>query len=358
MTDGKKFRIRDIARTVGISAMLSGSIMFEEAIIRGISFRPALFCAPLAGITHSAFRRLVAEFGGCGAFWTEMLSAKQILNEDLRGSPYLRRRPIEGKVIYQLMICDSDRLDRVIGRLSEIAPDGIDINLACHAPTIRRLDAGSRLFENLPVLSSVLKTVRACWPGLLTAKIRLGLSHDTPEWKDRFVERMRLFEDSGVDAVVLHPRFFEDKFKRRARHELLAWAASLTHLPLIANGDIDGPNALQQDPEVFKPACALMIGRMAVTRPWVFASWDRPLEVDHAQVWRRLFDYIREDFKPEIAISRIKIFTEYYARNFQFGHSFYTSVYNAPTLEIARERADAFFGTSPALNPEPSLMGL
>lgn len=330
--------------------------MFSETVIRGVPFRPALFCAPLAGITHSAFRRLVAELGGCGAFWTEMLSAKQILNEDLRLSPYLRRRPIENRVIYQLMICDADRLDRVIGRLSEIAPDGIDINLACHAPTIRRLDAGSRLFENLPVLSSALKTVRACWPGLLTVKIRLG--RDTPEWKERFAERIKLFEDGGVDAVVLHPRFFEDKFKRRARHELLAWAASLTRLPLIANGDIDGPGTVRKNPDIFKSACALMIGRMAAARPWVFASWDRPLEIDHAAVWRRLFDYTCEDFKPEIAISRVKIFTEYYARNFQFGHSFYTAVQNAPTLEAVRERADAFFGTSPALNSEISLMGL
>lgn len=336
--------------------MLMNTTMFEETTIRGIPFRPARFCAPLAGITHSAFRRLVAEFGGCGAFWTEMLSAKQILNEDLRRSPYLRRRPIEGKVIYQLMICDADRLDRVIGRLSEIAPDGIDINLACHAPTIRRLDAGSQLFENLPVLTSILKTARANWPGLLTVKIRLG--RDVPEWKDRFAERMKLFEDSGVDAVVLHPRFFEDKFKRRARHELLAWAASLTRLPLIANGDITGPETIRAKPDLFKPACALMIGRMAAAQPWVFASWNRPLEIDHAGVWRRLFDYICEDFEPEIAISRVKIFTEYYARNFQFGHSFYTAVQNAATLEAVRERAGAFFDTSPALNIEPSLMGL
>lgn len=330
--------------------------MFSETVIRDIPFQPALFCAPLAGITHSAFRRLVAEFRGCGAFWTEMLSAKQILNEDLHRSPYLRRRPIEGKVIYQLMICDTDRLDRVIGRLSEIAPDGIDINLACHAPTIRRLDAGSRLFENLPVLTSVLKTVRACWPGLLTVKVRLG--QETPGWKDRFVERMKLFEDSGVDAVILHPRFFENKFKRRARHELLAWAASLTRLPLIANGDITNPEMVRKNLDALKPACGLMIGRMAAVQPWIFASWDAPLKVDYSDVWRRLFDYTCEDFKPEIAISRIKIFTEYFARNFQFGHSFHTAVHNAPTLETAREQADAFFGTSPTLDPEPSLMGL
>ena len=330
--------------------------MLPETTIRGITFQPALFCAPLAGITHSAFRRLVAEFGGCGGLFTEMLSAKQILHEDLRGSPYLRRRPAEKRVIYQLMVRDTDKLDAVIGRLSEIGPDGIDINLACHAPMIRQLDAGSQLFENLPALAAVLQTARRCWPGLLTVKIRLGRS--VPHWETRFTERMRLFEASGVDAVILHPRFFEDKFKRRARHELLAWAATLTRLPLIANGDITGPETLSKNLALFQPACGVMIGRMAAARPWVFASWDRPLEIDYAEVWHRLFAYICEDFPPGKAIGRIKVFTEYYARNFQFGHSFYTAVQNAPTLEAVRERADAFFSRSPQIDPNPSLMGL
>jgi tRNA-dihydrouridine synthase len=330
--------------------------MFSETIVRGISFRPALFCAPLAGITHSAFRRLVAEFGGCGGFFTEMLSARHILSEDVRGSPYFRRSPGEKRLIYQLMIRDTDRLDRIIGRLSELGPDGLDINLACHAPAIRRLGAGSRLFENLPELTAVLQSARRFWPGLLTVKIRLG--RDTPGWKERFAERMRLFEDSGVDAVILHPRFFEDKFKRRARHEFFAWANSLTCLPLIANGDIAGAETILKNPELFKPVRGLMLGRAAVARPWVFASWERPMELDYAAVWRRLVDYTCEDFPPEKAIGRIKIFTEYYARNFRFGHSFHVATQNAPTLEAARERADAFFSGAPALDPEPSPMGL
>ena len=169
---------------------------------------------------------------------------------------------------------------------------------------------------------------------------------------------MKLFEDSGLDAVILHPRFFEDKFKRRARHELLPWAASLTRLPLIANGDIDGPETVVATPDLFKPAAAIMIGRMAAARPWVFATWDRPLNLDLANIWHRFSDYTSEDFTPEMAIRRIKLYTEYYARNFQFGHSFYTAVQNAPTLDAVRERADAFFSTSPVLNAIPPLMGL
>ena len=101
-----------------------------------------------------------------------------------------------------------------------------------------------------------------------------------------------------------------------------------------------------------------MVGRMAIAQPWVFAAWTGPVQVDYAGVWRRLYDYICEDFPPPKAIGRIKVFTEYYARNYHFGHSFYTAVQNAPTLEEVRERADAFFSQTPAIDPEPSLMGL
>jgi len=330
--------------------------MFEEVTIRGLEFRPALFCAPLAGLTHSAFRRVLAGFGGCGAAWTEMLAAKQVLREDPVTSPYLKRNPGETRLIYQLMLREGDPVEKIVARLAEARADGIDINLACHAPMIRKLDAGSGLFENLPVLAAILSEVRRCWPGLLTAKIRLG--RDAPGWEERFAERMRCFEDHGVDAVVLHPRFFEDKFKRRARHEQLAWAASLTKLPLIANGDISGPAALREQQDRLRPAAGLMLGRIAIVRPWIFAAWGRPVDVSYADVWSRMFDGICKDFAPEVAISRIRLFTKYYARNFKFGHTFQASLQHAPTLDAARERALAFLESGPAVLDEPSLMGL
>ena len=87
--------------------------LFDECVIRGRRFAPARFCAPLVGYTHSAFRRLVAELGGCGAVWTEMLAARQILSENSRTSPWLRRRSGEGCVFYQLMLGPGDPLERM-----------------------------------------------------------------------------------------------------------------------------------------------------------------------------------------------------------------------------------------------------
>jgi tRNA-dihydrouridine synthase len=333
---------------------LNAGVVFDECTIRGQRFAPARFCAPLAGYTHSAFRRLLAEFGGCGALWTEMLAARQILKEDFHESPWLKRRPEEGRVVFQLMACEGDPLDRILAKLGEHGVEAVDLNLACDALSIRAQSAGSALWENFDALRWVVQETRRHWPGIMTTKIRLGSRR--PDWEPRFVERLRLLEQTGVDAVIVHTRHFEDKFRRRARHELIPWVASLTRLPLIANGDLGGPEQAQL-PHL-QPASAIMIGRLAVACPWVFAAWSRPLQLDHAAVWLRMFAYIAEDFAPATAVSRIKMFTKYFAANFAFGHSFYHDVAKAESLEAIRDRALAFLNRNPAILTHPTVAGL
>jgi tRNA-dihydrouridine synthase B len=330
--------------------------MFDACVIRGRRIAPARFCAPLAGYTHSAFRRLLAELGGCGAVWTEMLATRQILMEDFDASPWLRRRPGEPLTVFQLMVGVGDPLEGVLERLGERGVEAVDLNLACDALAARARSAGSALFENLSALQTVTRIARQHWPGWLSAKIRLGSRH--PDWRPRFVERLRVLEDAGLDAVTLHPRFFEDKFKRRAQHEHVPWVASLTRLPVIANGDLDGPAGVRAQAAHLQPACAVMLGRLAVAQPWIFAAWDGPTVVNLLAIWRKMFQYITEDFPPPVALRRIQMFTKYFAANFAFGHQFRVAVSNAQNLEAVQDQAEAFLSRSPARLAAPSVSGL
>ena len=330
--------------------------MFDECIIRGRRFAPARFCAPLAGYTHSAFRRLVGDLGGCGAVWTEMLAGRQILNESFQTSPWLRRRPEESCVVYQLMLNAEDPIERILDWMGEGGVDALDLNLACNARSVRSCSAGSALFDNLDSLRAVLLKVRRHWPHVLTAKIRLG--HERPDWQPSFVERVRVLEEAGVDAVILHPRFFEERFKRRARHELFPWAASLTRLPLIANGDLSGPDMLEERANHFQSVSAVMLGRMTVARPWVFSAWDRPMSVDLANMWDRMCHYVAEDFPPVMALRRLQMFTKYFATNFQFGHQFNLDLAGSGSLQEMRRRAGAFFSRVPVTVAQPTVAGL
>jgi len=306
--------------------------------IRNSSFVPRLFCAPMAGISHSAFRRLLADFGGYGALYSEMLSPGALLKENLAISPFTKKRACEGQVIYQLQLTGNEDLKPVIERLRTLEPAGIDVNLGCPAPAIRRTGAGKALFDNIEKLAKTLETIRSCWGGLFTIKCRVG--DNSENWEQRFTDRVRLFENSGVDAFCVHPRFSDEKLKRIARWNLFSWIRSQTHLPLIANGDIVDTNALA----LLEHCDGLMIGRASVTKPWIFRTMiGEKVEVDYKEVWLRFFNYTTEDFPPEKAIGRIKEFTIYYAKNFFFGHELFKAVQPSPDLTVLKERALAFF---------------
>jgi tRNA-dihydrouridine synthase len=258
----------------------------------------------MAGITHSAFRRLVADFGGYGALFTELLAGNHVLREDPAASPSLQRRPCEGKVIYQLLAIGSDRLAGILGRILPLEPAGIDINCGCGGREVRRVGGGVALFQDPRRLEAVLRGVRREYAGLLTVKARLGLN--TPDWREAFCARLKLLEDCGVDALTIHPRFDDQHRRMTARHELFGWIADQTRLPLIANGDILGPATLARHPEHFEKVAGIMVGRMAVAQPWLFAAWDRPdFKADYLETWTRFHGYMIEDFTPRQACRQL-----------------------------------------------------
>lgn len=330
--------------------------MFTECTIRNLKLAPARFSAPLAGFTHSPFRRLLADFGHCGAVWTEMLAGPQLLRENFDRSPWLRRRPDEPPVVYQLMVRDTDPIDRILDRMAENGVAAIDVNLACNAFSIRCCEAGSALFEDFKALTTVTESLRRHWPGLLLAKIRLG--SQKPGWESRLKERLMLLSDTGFDAITVHPRFFEERFRRRARLELLPWLRTLTPLPLIANGDLRTPSQTARQSAHLEPACAIMVGRMAIAQPWIFSTWNQVRSIDPAAVWFKFASYATDDFSPTLALSRLKMFTKYFSINFSLGHFFRFDIQNAPTWEDALDRAKRFFDKQPTAIPDPIVGGL
>ncbi|MGA1797108.1 MAG: tRNA-dihydrouridine synthase [bacterium] len=330
---------------------------FECLLLRGRQVRPALLCAPMCGLTHSAFRRLVADFGGYGALFTEMLSGDAVLHEDVQSSPFTKRRASEGLVIYQLLLSGKEPIASIIKRLDQVEPAAIDLNLACPAPLIRKSGRGMSLFGDPERLRRVLGDIRSSWNGILTVKCRLG--HDPETWQQHFEKRLRLFEGFEVDALHVHPRFFGEKLKRTARHHLVGWIVRNTSIPVVANGDITPESLRWNGGFPVDGVSGIMLGRMAAVKPWVFLEClgQRP-EVDYAEVWGRFFAYVQEDFPPERAIGRIKEFSAYYARNFFYGHEFLKGIQNTSTLEEAYERGMRFLDVRPRIVAQPSVAGM
>jgi len=329
--------------------------MFETIQIDDKTLSPALFLAPMAGITNSAFRRLLSDFGGYGALTTEMLSAGAFLHEKLDQSPFTKRRDCEGPVIYQFRTSGEEDLEALVRKCSGVDCTAIDLNLGCPAPKIQQQASGAALFRDFPRLKAVLERVRRCYAGTLTVKVRLG---DDPEnWRDGFIERLRLFEDCGVHAVTVHPRFSTEKLKRRARWHEFPWIAAQTPLPIIGNGDVCSPADLEANRASFEPLQGLMLGRIVAVKPWIFREFAgmAPLDHDHAEVWERLYRYTLEDMPPERAFGRLLEFSFYFAKNFFFGHEMYRGIQKARTVEEIRAAAMRFLEAGPMLNPSAGL---
>jgi tRNA-dihydrouridine synthase len=303
----------------------------------------------MAGITHSGFRRLLADFGGYGALTTEMLSASAFLKEDLGASPFTRRREAEGTVIYQFGISGEEDLDLLQERAAGFGCAVLDLNLGCPAPRIQQEAYGVALFRDFPRLRSVLERLRKGFDGPLTVKCRLG--DDEGNWREGFLERLRLFEDLGVSALTVHPRFSFEKLKRRARWHEFPWIGAHTRLPLVGNGDICAPADLERNPGCFAPLSGLMLGRIAVMRPWIFREFAGlpPLPIDHLEVWDRFYRYTLEDMAPERAFGRLMDFSYYFAKNFLFGHEMYKSLQKASRVEEIRGAALRFLESRPTL---------
>jgi len=319
-------------------------------------FSPPLFLAPMAGITHSAFRRLVADYGGYGALYTEMIPGRFILSQQVERFPIGKIRPCEGPVIVQLLLNGDEDSVAIVEKINRLRPAALDINCGCPAPQVAGKGGGFGLFSDIPRLKETVERFRKAWDGPLLIKCRLMGKNN--EWRTEIKERLTLLRDLGVDAVTVHPRFAHEKLKRRARHEWFDECATLAApLPLIASGDITGPRDV--DTPALRNVAGVMIGRHAAVKPWIFREMhNESVAVDYGEVWERFCRYVCEDFDERRGLGRIKEFTTYFARNFMFGHDLYRAVRSAPDVTTCRARAATFFAGLPAIVSQPSVAGI
>jgi len=290
--------------------------------IANITIDPPLVLAPMAGLSHSPFRQLVASFAKPGLFFSEMLSARHLPQDIKKDSLWLKKSSLESPLAYQIVAPTAE--EAVIGaqHLTSYSAEIIDLNLACPAPSIsRKRKSGAYLLSDLSLVEEMLSAIRAATPGPFTVKIRLGKKPDLIFLRDIAAA----FSHCGVDAVTLHPRLTTEKLKRRARWEYIGHLKTMVTMPVIGNGDVQNrEDCLKMFAQT---GCdGVMIGRAAVQKPWIFSEiTERPpiLTTDFLEtVYDDACCRILQFFPKEKAIGRIKEFSWYFAKNLKFGHHF------------------------------------
>lgn len=281
------------------------------------TIEPPLILAPMAGISHSPFRRLVAGFKPPGLFFSEMLSARHLPYDVKKKSPWLQSSDIEHPMAWQIVAPNPE--EAALGAAHLTQAEIIDLNLACPAPNIARRRAGGHLLSDLKLTDAIIKAVRQTAPQAMTVKIRLGRKPDLIFLK----ELAAVIEGNGVDAVTLHPRLTTEKLKRRARWEYIGHLKEMVKIPVIGNGDVNSrEDCLKMTAQT---GCdGVMIGRAAVRRPWIFAEICGIEQIISPEfllrTYEELFNEIINFFPPRMAIGRIKEFTWHFSTNLKFGH--------------------------------------
>jgi tRNA-dihydrouridine synthase B len=226
-----------------------------------------LFVAPMAGVTDRPFRQLCKRLGA-GHAVSEMVTAKRELWASLKTSRRADHQGESAPIAVQIAGVDAAEMADAARYNIDRGAQIIDINMGCPAKKVCNVFAGSALMSNAPLaLRIVQAVVAACAPhGVpVTLKMRTGRS----ERERNAVALARAAEDAGVAMVAVHGRTREQGFLGFAEYDTIAAVKAALRVPVVANGDIDSA-AKARAVLAHTGADALMIGRAAQGRPWIF----------------------------------------------------------------------------------------
>ena len=226
-----------------------------------------LFVAPMAGVTDRPFRKLCKQLGA-GYAVSEMVTSRRDLWHTLKTSRRADHQGESGPIAVQIAGTEGPMMAEAARYNIERGAQIIDINMGCPAKKVCNKWAGSALMQDEPLALSIVEAVvQACEPFKVpvTLKMRTG-------WCDSHKNAVRLAQAAqsvGVQMITVHGRTREQGYKGEAEYDTIAAVKAAVSVPVVANGDIDSPHkALQVLQRT--GADALMIGRAAQGRPWIF----------------------------------------------------------------------------------------
>ncbi|MCG7867032.1 MAG: tRNA dihydrouridine synthase DusB [gamma proteobacterium symbiont of Stewartia floridana] len=223
-----------------------------------------LLLAPMAGVTDRPFRQLCRRLGA-GLAVSEMISADASLWGTKKSVKRLDHDGEEAPISVQILGSDPQMMAQAAQANVAMGAQIIDINMGCPAKKVCKKSAGSALLKDEPLVADILKATVDAVDVPVTLKIRTGTDP-----QNRNGERIaEIAEHAGIQALSVHGRTRACKFAGQAEYETIRRIKQTVAIPVIANGDIDSP---QKAAEVLERtgADALMIGRAAQGRPWIF----------------------------------------------------------------------------------------
>jgi len=228
------------------------------------TFNTPIMLAPMAGVTDRVFRNLCYQLGADLCI-SEMVTAEKHLWHSRKTQLRLNHSGEQGIRSVQIAGTDPEKLAAAAQFNVAHGAQIIDINMGCPAKKICKVQAGSALLKNEPLVAKIISSVVAAVDVPVTLKIRTGWDQNNRN----AVTIAKIAEQNGIQALSVHGRTRADAYKGEAEYETIAAVKAAVTIPIIANGDINSPEKAKA---VLKTTNAdgLMVGRAAQGNPWIF----------------------------------------------------------------------------------------
>jgi len=223
-----------------------------------------VFLAPMAGITDKPFRQLCRQMGA-GLVVSEMVTSEPHLRNSHKTRLRMDHKGEAGPVSVQIAGTDPLKMAEAAQFNVTQGAHIIDINMGCPAKKVCNVAAGSALMKDEKKVAQILQAVVAAVDVPVTLKMRTGWDHENKNAPSI----ARIAEDCGIQMLSLHGRTRADAYKGDAEYETIARVKQQISMPLVANGDITSAHKAEQVMQL-TGADAIMIGRGAQGRPWIF----------------------------------------------------------------------------------------
>lgn len=316
--------------------------------------------APMVGLSHVSFRRLVRSYLPSGAvtIWpTEMLSTFKLPQEKVGSTPETRRDLIEDLLVPQILGNEAKPISDSVKILEDWGADGIDINMGCPVNKALKHNYGVALMGDAGYAADVVRSTVAATRKPVSVKLRAGFDGNM----DFLKSFVRGLESAGANYLTIHPRTAEQKRRGRADWSQIRELRESVSVPVIGNGDI------QVADDVFRmlaeTGCDMtMAGRALTARPWML--WqigerlgfpppvgrsgrapvgEREEALEYGRALLAMCDYVESDFGSDLGLRKLRFFVRTGSVWLDFGNSLYALVMKHKTVADVRVALVEFF---------------